>query len=180
MIEALLTITMLVFAVQAFRVSRLLSAALWLAGVSALLAILFFRLGAPQVAVIELSVGAGLVTVLFVFAINVAGDEPIVARSLLPWPLAAALALGAAALLGWLALPLSGAEGMMAQRPLSAILWQERGLDMMGQVVIIFCGVIGMLGLLAEVNAPLGQAATAEVVARREHDLREMQQKALP
>lgn len=180
MIEALLTITTLVFAVQAFRAQRLLPAALWLAGVSALLAMLFFRLGAPQVAVIELSVGAGLVTVLFVFAISVAGDEPISMPSLLPWPVAVLLALGAVALLGWLALPLSMAEVVPAERPLSELLWQERGLDMLGQVVIIFCGVLGMLGLLAEAKAPLGQAATAEVVARRERDLQEMQQKALP
>lgn len=180
MIDLLLILVTLVFAVQAFRATRLLSAALWLAGVSALLAIFFFRLGAPQVAVIELSVGAGLVTVLFVFAISVAGDEPVALRSLLPWPLAAALALGAAALLGWLTLPLVGVEGALAERPLSELLWQQRGLDMLGQVVIIFCGVLGMLGLLAEAKAPLRQPAAAEVAARRERELEEMQQKALP
>jgi len=180
MIELLLTITTLVFAIQAFRTQRLLSAALWLAGVSALLAMLFYRLGAPQVAVIELSVGAGLVTVLFVFAISVAGDEPVAAPSLLPWPVAVLLALGAAALVGWLALPLPVAEVVAADRPLAEVLWQERGLDMLGQVVIIFCGVLGMLGLLAEVRAPLGQAVAAEVVARRERDMHDLQQRALP
>lgn len=180
MIEGLLTITSLVFAVQAFRARRLLSSALWLAGVSALLAMLFFRLGAPQVAVIELSVGAGLVTVLFVFAISVAGDEPISAPGLLPWPVAIFLAVGAVALLGWLALPLAAGEVVMAERPLAEILWQERGMDMLGQVVIIFCGVLGMLGLLAEARAPLGQAVAAEVAARRERELQELQQKALP
>jgi uncharacterized MnhB-related membrane protein len=180
MIDLLLLIVTLVFAVQSFRTPRLLSAALWLAGVSALLSILFFRLGAPQVAVIELSVGAGLVTVLFVFAISVAGDEPITAASLVPWPLAVGLAFGAAALTGWLALPVSPVELVVAERPLSQILWQERGMDMLGQVVIIFCGVLGMLGLLAEVRAPLEHTMAAEASARREWGLQEMQQKALP
>jgi uncharacterized MnhB-related membrane protein len=180
MIDLLLMIVSLVFAGQCFRTPRLLTAALWLAGVSALLAVLFFRLGAPQLAVIELSVGAGLVTVLFVFAISVAGDEPITAPSLVPWPVAILLPLGAVALVGWLALPLAPLEAVAAERPLAEILWQERGMDMLGQVVIIFCGVLGMLGLLAEARSPLGQAATAEVVARREWELQELQQKALP
>jgi len=53
----------------------LIASALWLAGVSALVSIMCYLLGAYAVAVIELSVGAGLVTVLFVFAISIAGEE---------------------------------------------------------------------------------------------------------
>ena len=52
------------------------------ADVSASLAALLYALGAHEVAVIELSVGAGLVTVLFVFAINIAGEEPIEIKAL--------------------------------------------------------------------------------------------------
>ena len=40
--------------------ARPLHAALWLAALSALISIVLYRLGAPEVAVIELSVGAGL------------------------------------------------------------------------------------------------------------------------
>ena len=65
---------------------RLLISALWLAGTSALAALMMYRLGAPEVAVIELSVGAGLVTVLFVFAINIAGEDTPSVRSLVPAP----------------------------------------------------------------------------------------------
>ena len=75
-------------AVMALRAPKLISSALWLAGSSALVAILTYLLGAPEIAVIELSVGAGLVTVLFVFAINVAGDETISVQALIPKPLA--------------------------------------------------------------------------------------------
>ncbi len=70
-----LSAQMLICAFMAFRTPRLLISALWLAGCSAILSILLYLMGAYQVAVIELSVGAGLVTVLFVFAISIAGDE---------------------------------------------------------------------------------------------------------
>ena len=62
---------------KATRVKGLLNAALWLAGTSCLTSILVYILGSPGLAVIELSVGAGLVTVLFVFAISIIGDEKL-------------------------------------------------------------------------------------------------------
>ena len=84
MFDLLIVAALLACALQAVRGTRLLIAALWLAGASALTALMMFRLGAPEVAVIELSVGAGLVTVLFVFAINIAGEEPPVPERRLP------------------------------------------------------------------------------------------------
>lgn len=179
MIDLLLTATLLLFAVLTLRARRLLSSALWLAAVSAMLAVLFFRLGAPQVAVIELSVGAGLVTVLFVFAISVAGDDAIVAHSLLPWSLALLLVLVVMTLLGWLLWPVASLAAAVTEPPLAEIVWQARGLDMIVQVVLIFSGVLGLLGLLAEARAPLDQAVAAEVAARRERELLALQQKAL-
>ena len=83
--QILIIIGMLLCAVMAVRTQRLLVSALWLAGASALVSLWMYILGAPEVAVIELSVGAGLVTVLFVFAINVAGEGVAPpARDLLP------------------------------------------------------------------------------------------------
>ena len=79
-----LIIVILIFAVQAIRTKQLITSALWLAGVSALCSVLFFLFGAQLVAVIELSVGAGLVTVLFVFAISVAGDDALNATPVPP------------------------------------------------------------------------------------------------
>ena len=63
----------LICAILAISSKRLLISAIWLAVTSALVALMIYLLGAPQVAVIELSVGAGLVTVLFVFARNFMG-----------------------------------------------------------------------------------------------------------
>ena len=170
----------IVFAIQAVRARRLIMSALWLAGVSAMLSIAFYVMGAHQVAVIELSVGAGLVTVLFVFAISIAGGETISARSLLPKPLAWGLVILSALLVGWLALPLDFIEQQVPPEPSFAfVLWQQRGLDVLVQVVLIFAGVLGLLGLLAETQAPLEQPVAKEVAAARERELLAMQQQAL-
>ena len=86
--HVLLLVGIVICALGAVRSRRLLVSALWLAGCSAMVAVMMYLLGAREVAVIELSVGAGLVTVLFVFAINIAGEEIKVVRSILPRPLA--------------------------------------------------------------------------------------------
>ena len=166
---------------QAIRSPRLLAAAVWLAGVSVLVAIGLYHVGAHETAVIELSVGAGLVTVLFVFAIVMAGEDAMAAPAVVPRWLAWALAVAGVALLAWLTLPLGGsttagftAEGAGGAEvsPLSSalsafsavssdaattsestfavVLWQERALDMLVQIGLIFAAVLGVLGLLAE------------------------------
>lgn len=181
MLLAGLLIVMLAFAAQALRARRLLYSALWLAGASALLATIIYQLGAPEVAVIELSVGAGLVTVLFVFAINVAGEEAYVGPALVPLWAGGTAVLAALVLLGALALPIAGpaatgeasAEGSFAQ-----VLWQARGLDVLVQIVLIFAGVLGLLGLLAESGAPLDQPVARAVAAERQRDLQALERTA--
>ena len=179
MVAALLVILTLVFAIQAIRAKRLIVSALWLAGVSALLSVLFYLLGAYVVAVIELSVGAGLVTVLFVFAINIAGEEVLNLPAILPKPLAWGLAIAAVLLLGWLALPLLPVVSPASEAPLAELLGQQRGLDVLVQIVLIFSGVLGLMGLLAEAKSPFKQPVAEEVVAQRERELLAMQQKSL-
>jgi len=150
MLDLLTVATLFVCAVQAVRSPRLLTSALWLAGASALTSLLMFRLGAPEVAVIELSVGAGLVTVLFVYAINIAGEELVDLRSLIPAPLAWLVALGAIAMGGWMTLPgLRQPAPLTETLPFATVLWEQRGLDVLLQVVLIVGGVLGVLGLLA-------------------------------
>lgn len=152
MLYALLVIGIIFCAIQTVRAARLLAATLWLAGVSALLAIILYMMDAREVAVIELSVGAGLVTVLFVFAIGVAGEEAMNARALPPRPLAWGLVILSLFLLGWLTLPLTGIGMPIVEPPFVSMLWRQRGLDVLVQIVLIFAGVLGVLGLLAEVK----------------------------
>jgi uncharacterized MnhB-related membrane protein len=151
MIYLLIGITLLVCAVQAVRSERLLHSALWLAGASALTALIIYMLGAPEVAVIELSVGAGLVTVLFVFAINIAGEEALPIEPVVPRPLAWMLVALAVLLLGWLNRDLLVQMiGVTPGDGFTTTLWNNRQLDVYLQIALIFSGVLSVLGLLAE------------------------------
>ena len=151
-ILALIVIAAIICAVQALRASRLLVSALWLAGTSALVSLLLYLLGAHEIAVIELSVGAGLVTILFVFAISVAGDEAMDARGVVPRPLAIVLVAAAVLALGWMALSQVNLNAAITtdSELLSDQLWQQRGLDVLVQIALIFGGVLGVLGLFAD------------------------------
>ncbi|MBN2258485.1 MAG: hypothetical protein JW704_11830 [Anaerolineaceae bacterium] len=147
----ILGLAALLCAVQSIRSGRLLTSAIWLAGVSALSALVMYLLGAHQVAVIELSVGAGLVTVLFVFAINISGEEVFKPARMVPGWLAASIALVAAALLirfTFQPQPLSDGSGILL--PFSMMLWEVRGIDIILQGLVTFAGVLVVLGLMAD------------------------------
>ena len=151
-VVALATMACAFFAIRA---QRLLVAALGLAGASALVSIIFYLLGAHEVAVIELSVGAGLVTILFVFAISIAGEDILQGRRLIPKPLAWALVLISIGLLGWMTIPTIASAPALDEPSFSVMLWQQRGLDVLVQIALIFAGVLGLLGLLAEAKVPV-------------------------
>jgi uncharacterized MnhB-related membrane protein len=151
LVQTLVLSGMLICAIQAIRAPRLIVSALWLAGCSALLALAIGLLGAPEVGVVELSVGAGLVTIIFVFAINIAGEETIATKSLVPRPLAWALMGLFLALLLWLTLPgLIAPPRARDALPFLQALWGDRSLDTILQVALIFSGVLGSIGLLAD------------------------------
>lgn len=149
MLTYLLVIFAVVCGLQAVRARQLLMSALWLAAVSALVALLLYRMGAYQVAVIELSVGAGLVTILFVFAVAMAGEDAMEARPIVPLVVAVSLIVITVALASWFAFPVSEPVATAEEVPFSTVLWQERGLDVLVQIGLIFAGVLGVLGLLS-------------------------------
>jgi uncharacterized MnhB-related membrane protein len=170
-VDAGLIVALLVSTIQAIRARRLIISALWLASASAVLSILFYQLGGVEVAVFELSIGAGLVTVLFVFAISIAGEDAMRGRPILPRPLAWALAGGAVLLLALLAPGFGTDVPTIAEPSFAEMLWQQRGLDVLVQIVLIFAGVIGLLGLLAEEKAPLEPSVADELKAERDRAL---------
>lgn len=149
-IYTLLTAAVVLGGLQAFRSRRLLAAALWLAVCSALAATLLYWAGAPEVAVFELSVGAGLVTILFVFSIAIAGEDAMNARALVPPVLAWLLIVVLAVLLGRSVLPLEMPETAAAEPPFAVVMGEQRSLDVLVQIGLIFAGVIGILGLVTE------------------------------
>lgn len=149
--QILIMVGILLCAIMAIRAKRLLVSAIWLAGCSALVALFIFLLGAPEIAVVELSVGAGLVTVLFVFAINISGEEALPAHPLISRPLAYAVIAVVVLLIGWLLLPgVNVAAPTLPDSDLGSTLWQARSLDVYLMAVLIFAGALAMLGLLAD------------------------------
>ena len=140
-----------------------LSAALYLACVSALVAAMLYMLGAHQVAVIELSVGAGLVTVLMLYAISVIGDDAFDLPSLVWRPLAFAAVLLGLGLVAYQIMPLGERMAPLTTSDIAYSLWGQRNLDVWIQMVLIFSGVVGTLGLVAERSKP--HAAVAATVS---------------
>lgn len=159
MLYAGLGIAAVLGAILAIRATRLLSSALWLAVVSALVSIMLYQMGARQVAVIELSVGSGLVTVLFVFAISIAGDDGLREADALPRWLTVGAVGALLALLVGMALPVGEVDVRAGGFSIEATLWDQRALDVLVQVVLIFTGVLCLLGLLADTRP--GVQATA-------------------
>lgn len=129
---------------------RILSSTLYLACISALTSVVIFMLGATQVAVMELSVGAGLVTVLMVYALSVVGEDALDPISVIPKPLALGLVGAVTILLGWMVYPVIQITIGTGDLDLASVLWQSRVLDVWIQIVLIFSGVMGVLGLLSE------------------------------
>jgi len=150
-IEFLLLLAGAIFCAYRATVSkRILSSALYLACISALTSVVLFMLGATQVAVMELSVGAGLVTVLMVYALSVVGEDALDPISVIPKPLAFGLVGAVVILLGWMIFPAIQSTSLMGSVDLASVLWGQRVLDVWIQIVLIFSGVMGVLGLLSE------------------------------
>ena len=141
-------------AYQMMRAEKLLIATLWLALCSVLVSVLLYKLGAPEVAVIELSVGAGLVTVLFVYAFSIIGELTIDERGIVPRPLVWTLILVTCLTLGWLTIPQLEARVAVSEPSFASTLWQQRGLDVIVQIVLIFSGILGLIGLLTHGKKP--------------------------
>ncbi|MBX3065983.1 MAG: hypothetical protein KF726_23595 [Anaerolineae bacterium] len=166
-------------AVAALRAARLQQAALWLAVTSVLLTVILYALDASEIAVIELSVGAGLVTVLFIFALNMISPESVSRRSGIPQPLVLLLALVPLVLLAAITLPFISSLnvstapilpagvvlGIAIEPTFAVMLWQQRGLDALLQAVLIFTGTLSVLGLLANAGIRARSAASAPVIS---------------
>ena len=129
---------------------KILSATIYLACISALISAVIYMLGAAQVAVIELSVGAGLVTVLLVYAVSVVGDDAFDPPSVVSKPLAFGLVGLVAMVLGAMVYPALPVQFERGSMNLAISMWQSRVLDVWIQIALIFSGVLGILGLLSE------------------------------
>jgi NADH:ubiquinone oxidoreductase subunit 6 (subunit J) len=150
-VQTALLIGLVLFSVLAILLKDLLRSAISLAVASLLLGIVFFRMNAPYAGVFEISVVAGLITVLFILTIALTrtGDEVRESR-LVNWvfPLVFVAfividALVMKSLLGKVpALPSGPESGTFGE-----VLWKGRTLDLVGQIAVILAGVFAVLAL---------------------------------
>lgn len=142
----------ILFSVLAILFKDLLKAALSLMGASVFLAIVFFMLKAPYAGVFEISVVAGLITVLFVSTIGLTrgdanGGESRLSGIIFPlffiWFIIIDILIMYALLNQYPATISANPEpGSFGQ-----VFWQKRAFDLIGQIGIIFAGVFSVLAL---------------------------------
>jgi NADH-quinone oxidoreductase subunit J len=134
----------------------LVRASLGLAAVSILLTTLMFMMGAGLAAVFELSVCAGLITVVFVSTI--AMTQPSSKSELLEktrhrlrryWYLPVII-VAAGAVLASLSIAPPAALAPAPALDARQVLWGSRQTDLVGQAIVIFAGVLGVIVLFKE------------------------------
>jgi len=159
-----LMIGLVAFSILAVLSRDLLRSAISLAVASVFLALIFFRMNAVYAGVFEVSVVAGLITVLFITAIALTRSEGGVTESkrhLFIFPLFfAALAvidlLVMKKLLGRIPAMVSSESGTFGQ-----VLWNQRTFDLVGQIGVIFAGVLAVLALFRPGRSHTGDAPLA-------------------
>ncbi len=153
----LILVVLVLAALWTVMTRSLIRAAIGLAATSAVLTIIMFRLNSPLAAVFELSVCAGLISVLFVSTISLTqplNKEEVLAHIkerlgrfwVLPF-LVIAIGLTLSFIQFKLNLRLPAPE---AEKDVRAVLWNLRQLDLLGQIIILITGVFGVVILFRE------------------------------
>jgi len=147
-------ILLVVFAILVCFFRDLLYAAVSLALASVMLSVVLFQYGANIAAVFELSVCAGLITVLFVSTVSMTKDSDQANESRLPayfLPFILVLFLGLDFfLVKWLAGSTLVGAGFPATPGLNFqnVFWGLRMTDIVGQISLILVGVFGILTIM--------------------------------
>lgn len=148
---------MIVSAVWAVMTRSLLMSAVGLAVTSIILTMLMFNLGSPLAAVFELSVCAGLITVVFVSTISL--TKPITRCELKEktknrikryWYLPVILVVLFVVLGFYMVYPEINFLGLYPSNDVRDVMWKLRTTDIMGQMIILLAGVFGVVVLFKE------------------------------
>ena len=151
-IITIVLVLMVLAALWASLTTLLLRATIGLALTSAMLAVVMYSLGAVFAAVLELSVCAGLISVVFVSVISLTQRRPFkdyvtrrLSRMRRFWPLPLVLiAIGVALTFVHspvrIVLPLPNGDG-----DVRTVMWTLRQMDLFGQILILLAGVLGVL-----------------------------------
>ncbi|MDD5528402.1 MAG: NADH-quinone oxidoreductase subunit J [bacterium] len=143
------------FSALAITMHNLLKSAICLGVASIFLAVLFFRMGAPYAGVFEVSIVAGLITVLFITTIVLTKREGGVKERKLTnifflLFFIIFIMIDFFVMKGFIGnlpnMPV-GSPNLAENNNFSKVLWQYRTLDLVGQICAIFAGVFSVLAL---------------------------------
>ncbi len=160
---------------------NLLKASIALAVVSAILSVIMFLLGAHLAAVFELSVCAGLITVVFISAISmtrvrtkeeIAEKEKARRRRFIPLPILLIVILAGALFAIWphLNAMIPYAEAPQTTETVQEFFWNKRQVDLLGQIIIVLAGVYGVLIFFKEAGERPKIAGGADSGNPRHHE----------
>jgi NADH-quinone oxidoreductase subunit J len=153
-LDILLVVLLVLAAIATVLPVRLLRSAIGLAATSVVLSLIMYRLNSPLAAVFELSVCAGLIPAIFVSTIGMTArvaPENLAAlrkeKLKRYWPLAAILLVALVAL-SQVALP--ALIPVVDKSDVRNVLWNERPVDLVGQVVVLLAGALAVVVLAKE------------------------------
>jgi NADH-quinone oxidoreductase subunit J len=147
-----LLLALLAAALWTVMTRSLLRSAIFLALTSIILTVLMFRLNSPLAAVFELSVCAGLISVLFVSTISL--TEPQVQKDVIQhmkdrmarfWFLPVLLIVLAIALCLKAVRPDVHLPAPEKAQDVRIVMWQMRPVDIVGQIIILLTGAFGVV-----------------------------------
>ena len=137
--------------------SRLLLAAISLAATSIMLTLLMFKLNSPIAAVFELSICAGLITVIFITTISfvkpVAQEDLIETRNkrIKKYAALPIILIIVGVVTSYVIKPLVLAlPAIVQEKNVANVLWNLRQVDLLGQAIILLVGVFGIVVLFKE------------------------------
>jgi NADH-quinone oxidoreductase subunit J len=156
-LNLILLILLLLTAVWAVMTRSLLMSAIALAITSVILSVIIFMLGSPLAAVFELSVCAGLITVIFVSTMSL--TKPVTRAELKQqtkkrikryWYMPVILVLVGLGCWLWMASPDLKILSPYPESDVRNVMWKFRQTDILGQIIILLAGVFGVVVLFKE------------------------------
>ncbi len=152
-----LLIILVIAALMVVFSSRLLLAAISLAATSIMLTLLMFKLNSPIAAVFELSICAGLITVIFITTISfvkpVAQEDLIETRNkrIKKYAALPIILIIVGVVTSYVIKPMVLAlPAIIQEKNVANVLWNLRQVDLLGQAIILMVGVFGIVVLFKE------------------------------
>lgn len=168
LINLILLFLLIAITITVIAVRNLLASALLLSIFSLLMAAMYLVLGAPDVAITEAAVGAGIGTIIFLAAMVFTGTHNKGPTCNLFWPVLVVCILGAALLYSTTDMPFFGVADAPVQlhvapyylshtereigipNVVTAVLASYRGFDTLGETIVVFTAAISILLLLGK------------------------------